>query len=91
MSELTRDELAAFREAEAKATADWEVDYSTTAHLPFKYTVSTEQETCEEADANAALIALMRNNWLRLIAAAERGIELQRQTEEAAYEQRTRE
>ena len=36
---------------------EWEVNWHTTMNLPYKYTVSEEQETDEEAEANAKLIA----------------------------------
>ena len=36
---------------------EWIVDWHTTMNLPYKYTVSEEQETDEEAEANAKLIA----------------------------------
>lgn len=35
----------------------WEVDWHTTQHHPYKYTISEVQETPEEAEANAKLIA----------------------------------
>lgn len=35
----------------------WNVSYNTTAHLPFAYVISNKQESDEEAEANAKLIA----------------------------------
>ena len=35
----------------------WERIYSTTLNLPFRYQISTTQETDEEAEANAKLIS----------------------------------
>lgn len=35
----------------------WDVDYHTTSILPYKYTISSIQETGSEAEANARLIA----------------------------------
>jgi hypothetical protein len=35
----------------------WEVSYNTTAHLPFAYVICNKQESDEEAEANAKLIA----------------------------------
>jgi hypothetical protein len=92
MSELTREELAAFRAAEARATAGkWHVNEIYPHISDRKGSVNSSGErvygntryvegpievVCETGvhTRDVELIALMRNNWLRLIAAAERGI-----------------
>jgi hypothetical protein len=93
MSELTREELAAFRAAEAKATAgEWQVqdgcswrrigapkeDWSHGDGNVIRPVVHPRDGWPDIEDGaggyNLKLIALMRNNWLRLIEAAERSM-----------------
>ena len=59
---------------EAKHTKQFIVDYHTTSTFPYKYVVSEVQETPEEAEANAKLIAAAPELLEALIRARDFGL-----------------
>lgn len=61
---------------EAATPEPWDVDWSTTAGLPYDYTINDHQESDEEAEANAFFIAALRNAYPELVSLARRALEM---------------